>query len=221
MLRSLLIGLLISVVISADCHSQFLTQPDPFPNLNHALFIVPQYVALSGMRFDYEQKLKNGKKWLVLSPQFYADRNGFEQFEKMSGVGFNAAYKKFLSHSTKVNDNGVPRTNVYFSTGPLFQYFSLTGPEEYPEIFVEDGIEYIRFNTQDVTTTIYRAGVNVDFGLQFVFGQFSLDLYSGVGMRMAFDKNWRLMDNYNDYWTDLGYTGFLLNGGVRLGLMFR
>ncbi len=220
MLRLFAIAVLVYFSWVVDCRGQHTQKQDPFPDFNHALFIVPQYVALSGMRLDYEMKMNNSKKWMVFSPQFFTDRNGYEAYETMSGIGLNACYKTFLSHSTRVNENGVPRTNVYFATGPMFQSFRLTGPEEVPEVFTEDGIDYIRFTTQEVTSKIYRPGFNADFGMQFIFDRFALDLYGGIGLRLAFDDNWEIMDDFNDYWTDFGFTGFLLNGGIRLGFIF-
>jgi hypothetical protein len=124
-----------------------------------------------------------------------------------------------LSHSVKVNGNGLPRTNAYFATGPAFQYFSMRSTEEVPEEYIDNGIAYIRYNPKEVSTRINKAGLNADFGVQFIFDRFSLDFFSGVGVRFAFDESGEIMDYFNEYWLDFGYTGFLLNGGIRLGFM--
>jgi hypothetical protein len=54
------------------------------------------------------------------------------------------------------NRNGTSKTNIYFSGGPVFQYFKMKELEQIPEEFVEDGITYIRFNSQSHSTKIYR-----------------------------------------------------------------
>lgn len=201
--------------------AQSLNSDDAFPGIGQAVFLVPQYVALSGIRVDYERKFGKGQHWLVLAPQFYSDHNGYESFDRFTGIGLNAYYKKFLSHSIKVNDNGLHQTNVYFATGPVFQKFWMQSIEEVPEEYMDNGVVYIRYNQSDVDTGIIRAGLNADFGIQFIFDRFSIDFYGGVGVRFAFDEEGKIMDFFNDYWTDFGYTGFLLDGGLRLGFMMK
>ena len=48
---------------------------DGFVEYNNAISIVPQYTAISGIRIDYERKLKNDDKWLLFAPQLYLDRD--------------------------------------------------------------------------------------------------------------------------------------------------
>ena len=156
---------------------------------------------------------------MVFAPQFYTNSNGYDQFDSFNGFGLNTYYKKFLSHSRSMNKNGTSRTNIYFSTGPVFQYFNMKSEEEIPEEFVENGVEYIRFNAQEYATKIYRLGADANFGLQFIFDRFSLDLFGGIGLRFALDEDGRTMEYFDDYWTDFGYSGVILTGGIRFGFM--
>lgn len=220
-MRLLQVYFLIFLLSVQNLSAQSLNSDDPFPGFRQSVFLVPQYVALSGIRVDYEHKLGNGQQWLVLAPQFYSDRNGYESFDSFTGIGLNAYYKKFLSHSIRVNDNGLHRTNVYFATGPVFQNFWMQSTEEVPEEYLDNGVNYIRYNQSEVKTKIFRTGVNADFGVQYIFDRFSIDFYGGVGIRFAFDDNGNIMVFFNDYWTDFGYTGFLLDGGIRLGFMMK
>jgi hypothetical protein len=194
---------------------------DPFPEFSQAISIVPQYAAISGIRFDYERKLKNGANWLLFAPQFYSDQNGYNDYDKFSGFGMNVYFKKFIAHGRNTNSNGLSRVNVYFSAGPTFQYFDLKSVEEVPEEYVENGVAYIRFNSQDVSSKIYKIGGNSDFGLQFIFDQFVLDLYAGMGIRFAMDNDGKTAESLNDYWVEPGYSGILLDGGVRFGFMLK
>ena len=220
-MKKLILVKLIVISISFSALAQEIEKIDPFPGFRQSIFIVPQYVAVSGIRIDYERKLKNGEDWLVVAPQLYSNNNGYDQFDSFSGLGLNAYYKMFLSHSRKLNKNETSRTNVYFATGPVFQYFNMKSIEEIPEEFVEEGVSYIRFNSQEHSTKIYRLGADANFGMQFIINRFSLDFYGGVGVRFALDENGETMDYFNSYWVDFGYTGILLTGGIRLGFLLQ
>lgn len=210
------------IVIQSDLiFAQNDVPTDPFEGFSHAVLIVPQYAAISGMRIDYERKLKNGNKWIVFSPQFYLDNNGYDAYDKLKGLGLNVYYKKFLHYSNRKNSNGLARTTLYFSTGPTYQYFSLSVTEQVSSEFTEDGVTYYGFSENEVKTPISRFGANADFGLQIAFSSFILDFYGGIGVRYAVDENGNTVDFFNDNWTDLGYSGFLLDGGVRLGIFIK
>jgi len=206
--------------MSISAFAQDEVNLNPFPGVRQGLFLLPQYVAVSGIRIDYEIMTGNGEHWIVIAPQIYSNSNGYDQFDSFDGLGLNVYYKKFLSYSRQQNQNGTSRTNIYFSAGPTVQYFNMKSIEEIPEEFVEDGVSYIRFNSQEHSTKIYRLGVDANFGMQFIFNQFSLDFFGGVGIRFALDENGNTMEYFNDYWTDFGYSGILLTGGIRFGLMF-
>ena len=213
----------------ALCISFFIIQISPaqntveenFAGFKQAFSIVPQYAAIYGIRVDYERKLKNGNPWIQFSPQLYLANNSYEEFDELSGMGMNVYYKKYLSLSKAKNDNGMSRSSVYFSTGPTFQYFNLVNVEEVPQEFTENGVTYIQFNPDDVSTKIYKLGANADFGVQFTSGQFFLDFYGGIGMRYSIGGGGVNIENYQDYWFDFGYTGILLDGGIRLGFFIR
>lgn len=220
-MRYIPVYFLILILPIQNSAAQSLRIVDPFPGYRQAVFLAPQYVAISGIRVDYERKLRKGHQWIVIAPQYYSDQNGYEDFDSFTGYGINMYFKRFLSHSVRVNDNGLPRTNVYFATGPAFQNFAMRSTEEVPEEFIDNGVTYIRYSQNEVKTRIYKTGLNADFGVQIITDRFSIDFYGGVGLRLAFDENGEIMDYFNEYWIDFGYTGFLLNGGIRLGFMVR
>lgn len=207
--------------INSVAYAQSDLYSDDIVEFNNAISIVPQYTAISGIRIDYERKLKNDDKWLLFASQLYLDKDGNNDYNEMTGVGMNVYYKLFLSQSKKKNDNGMSRTNVYFSAGPTFQHFSLKSTEELPVEFTEEGITYIRFQSNDVTTGITKLGANANFGLQFIFERFLLDFYGGIGIRYAYASDGDLIDFYNDNWLDYGYSGILLDGGVRFGFFIQ
>lgn len=192
------------------------SSPDSMVYIN-AIAIVPQYATISGFRIDYERRIINNDKWLLFAPQLYLNKNGNQGFNEMTGYGMNVYYKQFLYHSNNKNTNNISKTNIYFSVGPTFQHYSITDIEELPVEFIQHGVTYIKFTSGEVTTRINKLGANANFGLQFTFGVFILDIYAGIGIRYAFDEDGHLTNIYNDQWVDYGYSGILLDGGIRFG----
>lgn len=208
------------VLLSATFFSGYAQTDQPlneFEGFDNAVLIVPQYAAISGIRIDYERNLNSGNKWITISPQLYLDKNGYNNFDQFTGFGMNVYYKLYLSHSEKKNTNGLSRTTVYFSVGPTFQHFNLESTEEVPYESVELGITYIRYASGEVTSKINKFGATANFGLQFTFERFIIDFYGGIGLRYSVDENGDMVKYFNDDWVDLGYSGILLDGGVRLG----
>ena len=215
-MRTFIFCLALIATISSAGYAQSDQSSDEPVELKNAVSIVPQYAAISGIRIDYERKIKNDK-WLLFAPQLYLNKDGNNDYDEMTGLGMNVYYKLFLSHSKKKNATGTSRTNIYFSAGPTFQHFNLTSIEEIPVEFIQDGATYIKFSSSEITTGINKFGANANFGLQFAFERFILDIYAGIGIRYAVDKDGNLMDFHNNDWLDYGYSGILLDGGIRFG----
>ncbi len=219
---------LISLTILVAFQTEIFAQSEPakkdVEQIKNTISLVPQYAFISGLRIDYERKLKNDDHWLVLAPQMYLNtngNNGFNDYDQMTGFGMNVYFKMFLARSRTTNiTNGFPRTNVYFSVGPTYQHFNISNTGQIPYEVVENGITYIRFETGEVSTIINKYGGNANFGVQFAFGSFLLDMYGGIGIRYALDSEGKLADIYNDNWINYGYSGILLDGGLRLGFYF-
>ena len=74
----------------------------------------------------------------------------------------------------------------------------------------------------EITTHIYKFGGNFIIGAQIVIGQVMyIDPYIGLGIRFSFDDQSKgLHGYYNEWWGDMGYSGTLMVGGVRFGLIF-
>ncbi len=216
------IFLTLCIICPAFTFAQDISPEDPFPKYQRALSFLPQYVGIYGIRMDYERKLANGAHWLVFAPQYYyGQTDGLEWYDELKGAGLNTYFKKFVYHYGKLNYNKLFRTNIYVQAGPTFQYFNLKSSEQYPEEYRENGVTYIRFNTQDINTKVYKVGLNIDFGMQFMFDQFLMDFYLGIGYRHAFDNHNILETDSESYWLDPTYTGVLLDGGVRFGFMMK
>ena len=226
--------ILLTLVIGASwiapdaAQAQSSTQSDS-SRFTNMLAIVPQYAILDGIRIDYAKRLKNKNQWLVFAPQFYSDLNGYGwypgsyygAYQTMTGVGINTYYQFVVFKSAKKNlSSKISRQSVYFSFGPSFQYFSLQNLEEVASPFVEDGVTYYRFSLEQVRKPVYRVGGIADVGYQLAFDRFLLDLYVGVQVKYSMDGNGQLIEGYYTDWTEVTYSGILLDGGVKLGFFF-
>ena len=223
--------LILSIVITLPTLAQ-QNETVELPNQpQNAIAFVPQYAFFKGIRVDYEKRLKNSDHWVVIAPQifldaantnyYYYDDGNYDNYESMAGFGLNLYYKSIIFKSDKVNwKSGLPRHSLYFSAGPNFQHFSLTNTEEVAVPYIEDGTTYYQFDVQEVKKPINRFGGVADVGWQLAFDRFLLDLYLGVAIKYSVDENGSMIKSDYSQWTDMSYTGILLDGGVRVGMFF-
>lgn len=181
------------------------------------LGIVPQYAITNGTRIDLDFQLKNPKHWLVVAPQIYINnQSNFDwDYNSLFGAGFEIQHKIFLT-------NQYSKRSVYVAYGPVFNFFSVEDDGLIAQNFNENGGNYIGLTSDEITTNIYKFGGNLIFGLQFTISErFYVDPYIGTGIRFSFDnKTTGLHNYYNEWWADLGYSGTLMVGGMRFGVIF-
>ncbi len=185
-------------------------------NKTFGLGLVPQYAITNGLRVDLDFKLNDKNHWLVAAPQFYFRQNpDLWDYNSMFGLGIELQHKIYLKREFKM-------VNPYIAYGPVVNYFSVRedGYEAYE--FNENGGNYIGLSDGEMTTKIFKMGGNLIFGIHFLMlDRLFLDFYAGAGMRFSIDdKTSGLHEHYNDWWGDMGYSGTLMTGGVRLGVMF-
>ncbi len=177
--------------------------------------LVPQYAIVSGIRTDLEFRLHKKGQWIVVAPQFYINtgQSNLWDFKEMIGAGIE------LQHKIYFKDKPVPR-GFYFAYGPLFQYYSVQNNGLAPNNFIENNTEYIGLEDKIITTNITKFGANLIFGIQTqIIDDFYLDFYLGTGVRLSYDNlNSGLHNGYNETWLDMGYSGTLLVGGIKLGV---
>ncbi len=181
-----------------------------------SLGIVPQYTAINGMRFDLDFSLKNKPNHcIVVAPQLYISTRGNWDwdYKSMAGAGLELQYKIFLNEKPG-------NEAVYFAYGPVFNYFSVTDEGLTVKEFIDNGGNYIGLVEQEMTTNIFKLGGNFLIGVKFTLGEsLYIDPYIGLGIRFSFDdKTTGLHGYYNEWWGDMGYSGTLLVGGIRLGV---
>lgn len=206
------------VVLFFFCTTQVKSQ-DAMPASklrNNGIGFLPQYTITGGFRFDYDRRLSpKSNQWIIASPQIYMVTNGRlgHGFKELNGFGLDLKHRIFLS------DNTLRPTGFYFQYGPMFQHFVITDIRTFSESYIEDGVEYYSVKTGEVKTSLNKFGGNFHLGYQWLLGDKAyLDIYTGAGVRISFDnRNEGFSPWYNNNWIDYGYSGTLLDGGLRIG----
>ena len=188
-----------------------------FENQTFKLGIVPQYGIVNGTRLDLDFRLKNPKSWIVFAPQIYIHDQGTLQwdYDRMFGIGLEVQHKIFLVTQ-------MDKRSAYIAYGPVFNYYSIKDNALTPVEFVEDEATYIGITDRVETTSLYKLGANLIIGIQYIVSErFYFDPYIGTGIRFSFDnKTSGLHKMYNEWWGDMGYSGTLIVGGIRFGVIF-
>ncbi len=194
-----------------------VTIDQPEEQKTFSLGIVPQYAIVNGFRIDLDFRLNERNQWLVVAPQMYINNkaNLDWDYNSMIGAGVELQHRIYLKKE-------MSSRNVYFGYGPVFNYFSVQDDGLTTRQFVEDGGTYIGLEEGEMTTNIYKIGGNLIFGIQcLIADNFYFDSFIGTGMRFSFDdKTTGLHEYYNEWWGDMGYSGTLMVGGFRFGVLF-
>jgi hypothetical protein len=204
--------LLLPMLVSAQNNPDVLEEEKTF-----ALGVVPQFAIANGFRIDLDFRLNEKNHWLVVAPLMYISSkpNLDWDYNSMAGGGVEIQHKIFMKKE-------FTDINPYFSYGTLFSFYSVKDDGLAPQEFSENGGNYIGLVEDEITTNIFKIGGNLIFGLHFlIMDNFYLDSYIGTGIRFSFDdKTSGLHDYYNEWWGDMGYSGTLMVGGFRFGVMF-
>jgi hypothetical protein len=181
--------------------------------------LVPQYVFQNGFRFDYELTLKdNWKSWLQISPTIFLSNDDSDitsySYNSMKGIGLEVHHKYFMKEPDE-------RKGFYFAYGGGYQLLGIKSDQFVSYSYFENGNEYISFREEETTTAINRFLLNIVVGKQIVrYKPFIIDYYFGVGFRYSMDKNFNMIENFNDSWFDYGYSGSILVAGLKFGFNF-
>lgn len=203
--------LLLMVPLSVFSQADYVDKEKTF-----SLGIVPQYAIINGIRADFDLEIKNKPNHrFVLSPLIFISTksNLAWDYNSMVGAGLELQHKIFLKYEPN-------KKGVYFAYGPTFNYFSVTDEGLTAKQFIDNGGNYIGLVEDEMTTGIYKLGGNFILGIQYVISDFLyIDPYFGIGFRFSFDDTTTgLHTYYNDWWGDMGYSGTLMVGGIRIGV---
>lgn len=216
--------------------STFLTLKAQLPEKKEYDFLVsgvPQYLITKGIRIDFDIHQKETSKWLILSPYYYSDHSpdndeyyydgyGYADmsdpynFDQMTGFGMGIARRTFLSK--KPVSEG-----FYLSYGVSYKYFNIYGNGDYStwvEFTGDDDLLYQRMEDIEYNLYIHSMGANAMVGYQKqVIPSLYVDAFIGFGIKYSIHTSpENVTTKYNRGYTDYGYTGTHLVGGIRLGI---
>lgn len=217
--------LLLTLCIITTCKLSISQEKIEENNSEKSIIItfLPQYVAINGLRVDLDIPLRRNKSYIILSPQFYLGTNGSiffgNEYNRMNGFGLNMQHRVFI----KENIEG-PK-GWYIMWGPTYQHFNLYVDSYQLTDYPEYGSYYMTFAEGEANHPINKFGLDISMGRQWIIGKtFVLDGYTGVGIRMAYDKDWEMsVKDGNPFGSDIpfeyGFSGTTLVIGLRIGIM--
>lgn len=184
------------------------------PVWKFSIGLMPQYAIVSGMRLDFDIKLKE-RQYVTVAPQMYYDEN-YSMFypdeTDMKGAGINVNYRYIFTKDERPE-------GPYIGLGLVYKYFDIS----------YWGDEWISYSEMDNTfTSLEYAEINKKFnqfgydlliGYEGTIDRFFYDFYVGWGFRLSdFNKDKSDDDFWGDTVFDPGYSGFLPTIGFRAGL---
>jgi len=180
--------------------------------------IEPAFTFIHGLKLNFDIPLKSEGHYLIAQPILFYNNNDnvlFESrhYESMQGFGLQAGHRIYLQPQRFLN-------STYFQYNALVHRFKTNHDELNPIEFVEDGVTYSRFEQSKFSKTFTKTGFDVLFGKQFFMDDlFLFDLFLGVGFRYTLDDKFNQFTDFSDYGISIGYSGIILNGGIRIGIV--
>lgn len=212
-------GLIFSITAGAQQNPDETIQP------KSAISFVPQYLIKNGIRIDYDVKIKD-HHWLQICPQFYFREKNVASPEDYYGY---YDYEPDLYHDDEYDDESYfnnllggglnlyhryyPGTSwgkhlVYINYGVMAQYYHIQYDEQLYTSYME---KY---------TEIFKYGGDINLGVvAFLNDYIGIDIYAGLGFRYSNRKS--DADNprkFNNFFESYGFTGNIINAGVRFTL---
>lgn len=199
-------------LLIAFCFSLLQLQAQRDSSYSRIISIVPQYVFVNGLRFDYDSKVSE-KAWLQFSFEGFANERTEvmaawcdEYNYDMAGLGLGFHYRYYLlTNSQRVNTYIAPGiTGNFFKTNNVL---ANSDPEE------------------SSSTTIWRSELNLIVGQQYsIADKLTFDLFAGLGYRRSFNhysnESARRNFAFNDDMFSYGFTGNVMILGFRFGYKF-
>ena len=187
------------------------------PDWQFGIGIMPQYAIISGMRLDFEIKLKQNQ-YLTLAPQMYYNENYtlfHPESTDMRGIGLNTNYRYIFAQTEKPD-------GPYVGMGLVYKYYDVKYWGSEWVDYVELGNTYSEQVNHEVNQKFNQFGYDLLIGYQGIVDRFFFDLYIGWGFRLSdFDKDKTDDDFWGETVFDPGYSGFLPTIGFRVGLFLK
>lgn len=223
---------IITFFISINLFAQEGEKKLPHMQKNYTIAIQPMHIFNTGMRFDFEKRIKNTSSWIQISPSFYwlpelnskydyGNNDWYytytdhwtvisgEEIQSLAGAGIELNYKRFFNK----------KETFYYAAGLSYTYYGVDYKGEYWNTYTEDGLEYHYAEYKDLTQNINKLGLNTYIGYQLPTPVFLFDVFAGLGYRHSIrDKS---LYAFDDHMLSYGYSGVVFMMGIRLGFKFK
>jgi hypothetical protein len=186
----------------------------------------PLYLFSNGLNIGIETPIGKSK-WLLVSPQLYANYKGKQAdlyddefheglfwkrkpYVKLVGCGLDLMIKNFV----------LSQNVMYFGYGTTWQYYNITREKLGWESVQEGDLNVLLPAPQNYTEQINKFGINGVIGFQTrTFKGLNFDIYSGWGIRYSIcrAKNGPV-EKFDTVIWDFGYSGITFLFGMRFGI---
>lgn len=191
------------------------------------LSVQPLFLLNNAIKLDADIQPTQHRLKYIGGLEFYTGRTNLlyqsrsflndETDDKISGFGINLAAKHLIGKAKKAN------SSYYISPGITYRRLTLTavGPMFYS--YEENGLEYYNYGDAEKSFNLNPLMVYANVGYQATFDNlFFLDLFIGVAQKfVARNEELDLIRNYRFNPYGFNYHGFLIQGGIKLGVKIK
>ncbi|MDR1203228.1 MAG: hypothetical protein LBL58_16585 [Tannerellaceae bacterium] len=211
---------LLFTISALSAQVETITGKFPHQEKKYSIATQPLYNFNSGVRFDFEMRIKDSPSWVQISPSGYwmpranHDYNYWilpsGELNYLLGAGMELNYKYFFNR----------KESLYFAGGCSYTHYTIEYVDEYWRSYSEDGLVYQVKEYGATKQRINKLGINAYFGYQLPKPTFLFDMFVGLGYRHSFRSN-SMAKPFNDGMLSFGYSGVVITTGIRIGVKFK
>jgi hypothetical protein len=197
-----------------------LTEKYPHLEKNYTVAVHPLYLFNGGLRLDFEKRIDNTPAWIQIGATGYhlarhTGRSNYwyrpsGEYNYLAGGGLDLNYKRFYNR----------KETLYYSAGGAFTHYYIEYSGKHLRSYDEDGLTYYMYKYGNQKQKINKLGLNMYLGYQSPRPSFLFDMFVGIGYRYSF-RSYGKNELYENGMIALGYRGFVVTAGVRLGIKFK
>ena len=189
----------------------------------YTIAIRPLYLVNNGLKVDFEMELPNSQgNWIQLDAviRFKTSDSRYDYisyweagdnwFTSLNGCGIGAYYKSYF------RPNG-----WYYNVGLLLNYYGVEKPGMVESTFIEDGLNFIRYDRKMIRWNFFKPAVNFNIGKHFALTpRLFLDAFAGIGYTYSIHNGdaYKYFNSYDP--RGFSYRGLYVSGGFRIGILW-
>jgi opacity protein-like surface antigen len=205
-----------------QAQEQTITIKLPHQLKKYTIATHPFYGLNSGVRFDFEMRIKNTPSWIQIGTAGYLvprrDEEKYNQWVTITGDELNSLlggglelnYKYFFNNSE----------SLYVAGGCSYSRYNIEYIDKYWDSYIEHGLEYRMSKFGILNQKIDKFGINTYFGYQIPKPTFLFDMFVGLGYRYSLRSN-IVANPFDNGMISFGYKGVVFITGVRFGVKFK